>query len=303
MNLENYIKEKILSFGFDLVGITDIEIPEHIREVYLKWIENKYHADMSYMENTFEKRTNLKNVWSDVKSVIVVAKNYYKSVKYKNYKISIYALSKDYHRVMKKKLIKIFKELSSELKFDFRVYVDAGPILEKVFAQKAGLGWQGKNSILINPKMGSYLFLGIVLVDIKLRTDDPFVYDFCGKCNKCILSCPTNAVLDNRTVDANKCISYWTIEYKGDEIKIEYKDWIFGCDICQIICPWNSKAVETDWDEFKILHILNYSLEELLHLSEDQYNELFKSMPIKRANYKRFRRNLEHIYGNMPLLR
>ncbi len=303
MNLENYIKQKILDFGFDLVGIADIEIPEKNKKAYLNWLNNNYHADMNYMKDTVEKRTNLKNVWSDVKSVIVVAKNYYKFVKYKDYKISIYALSKDYHKVMKKKLIKIFKELSSELKFNFKVYVDTGPILEKAFAQKAGLGWQGKNSILINPRIGSYLFLGIVLVDIELKTDNPFVYDFCGKCNKCISSCPTNAILDNRTIDANKCISYWTIEYKGDEIKIKYKNWIFGCDICQIVCPWNNNAVETDWDEFKILNILDYSLEELLHLSEDEYNELFKGMPIKRANYKRFKRNLEHIYGNRPLLR
>ncbi|MEO0145114.1 MAG: tRNA epoxyqueuosine(34) reductase QueG [candidate division WOR-3 bacterium] len=300
MSIENYIKNKILESGFDLVGITDIYIPEYIKSAFLNWINKGFYADMDYMKNNLEKRLNLKKVWENVRSVIVVGKNYYKSVQYKDYKISIYALSKDYHKVMKKKLLKIFKELSKELNFNFKIYVDTGPILEKVFAQKAGLGWQGKNSILINPKLGSYIFLSVILVDIELKPDKPFMYDFCGKCNNCILACPTNAILNNRTVDANKCISYWTIEYKGDEIKIEYNDWVFGCDVCQVVCPWNNKAIETDWKEFKVLDVLNYSLVELLNLTEDEYNKLFQGMPIKRANYKRFKRNIMHIMGKVP---
>jgi epoxyqueuosine reductase len=293
--IKEEIKKKILGIGFDLVGFTDIEVPEYAKKNFIYWIENNYYGDMNYMKETIDKRLDIKKVWKDAKSVIVVGKNYYKNVHYKNYKISIYALSKDYHKVIKKKLLKIFKELSKEFKFNFKIYVDTGPILEKVFAQKAGLGWQGKNSILINPKLGSYIFLGVILLDIDLAPDKPFIYDFCGKCNRCINACPTNAILNNRIIDANKCISYWTIEYKGDEIKIKFKDWIFGCDICQIVCPWNNKAVETDWKEFKLLDVLNYSLEELLNLNENEYNELFKGMPIKRANYKRFRRNIKHV--------
>jgi epoxyqueuosine reductase len=293
--IKEEIKKKILGIGFDLVGFTDIEVPEYAKKNFIYWIESNYYGDMNYMKETIDKRLDIKKVWKDAKSVVVVGKNYYKNVHYKNHKISIYALSKDYHKVIKKKLLKIFKELSKEFKFNFKIYVDTGPILEKVFAQKAGLGWQGKNSILINPKLGSYIFLGVILLDIDLEPDKPFIYDFCGKCNRCINACPTNAILNNRIIDANKCISYWTIEYKGDEIKIKFKDWIFGCDICQIVCPWNNKAIETDWKEFKLLDVLNYSLEELLNLNENEYNELFKGMPIKRANYKRFKRNIKHV--------
>ncbi|MEO0202448.1 MAG: tRNA epoxyqueuosine(34) reductase QueG [candidate division WOR-3 bacterium] len=300
MKVEEIIKNKILENGFDLVGITDTKIPQQVKQAFLDWIKNNFYAQMNYMKETFEKRLDLKKVWEDVKSVIVVGKNYYKHVQYKDYKISIYALSKDYHKVMKKKLLKIFKELSRDLKFNFRIYVDSGPILEKVFAQKAGIGWQGKNSLLISPKFGSFIFIGIILVDIELEIDNPFVNDFCGNCNKCILACPTKAIVKERTIDSNKCISYWTIEYKGKEINLNYKDWIFGCDICQIVCPWNKKAKETDWEEFKVLHVLKYSLNELLKLNENEYNEIFKGMPIKRANYKRFKRNILHIMGKDP---
>lgn len=292
--IENEIKNHILKNGFDLVGITDIEIPEKIRNSFINWIKNNHHGEMKYMEN-MEKRLNLKAIWEDVKSVIVVAKNYYKKVQYKNYKISIYALSKDYHKVIRKKLIKIFREFSRKYSFNFKVYVDSGPVLEKVLAQKAGLGWQGKNSLLINPKFGSYIFLAVILVDIELKPDKPFLYDYCGKCNKCIKSCPTGAILENRTIDAKKCISYLTIEYKGENIPIPYKDWIFGCDICQIACPWNTKAKETDWEEFKKLEVLEYSLYELLKLKKEEYDRIFQGMPIKRANFERFKRNILHI--------
>ena len=173
--IKEEIKKRILEFGFDLIGFTDTQIPDHIKKTYIYWIENNYFGDMNYMKQTMDKRLDINKVWKDVKSVIVVGKNYYKSIHYKNYKISIYALSKDYHKVIKKKLLKIFMELSKEFQFNFKIYVDTGPILEKVFAQKAGIGWQGKNSILINPKFGSYIFLGVILLDIYLEPDKPFI--------------------------------------------------------------------------------------------------------------------------------
>ncbi len=306
MELSTYIKSLLKSEGFDLVGITDTEVPEYAREAFIRWLEEGMHADMDYMEKWKEKRLNLKLLWEDVQSVVVVGKNYYNppdSWKRDDYRIAMYAWGKDYHKVMKKKLIRVGKRLEEEYGIDFRAYVDTGPILEKVFGQKAGLGWQGRNSLLINPRMGSYFFIGILLLNVKLNYDEPFAYDFCGKCNRCVQACPTGAIRGDRLVDARKCISYWTIEYRGEEIPEEIREkmdsWLFGCDICQEVCPWNSKARPTDWEQFHLRRELQeFSIYDILRITQEDWRIFSMGSAIKRTKLKGIKRNARAILEN-----
>ena len=296
-----YVKGLLLDEGFDLVGVTDPEVPEYARESFIRWLEEGMHADMEYMERWRDRRLNMKLLWEDVRSVVVVAKSYYTPWKVPSeYRIARYAWGKDYHRVMKKKLIRVGKRLRGEMGIEFRAYVDTGPILEKVFGQKAGLGWQGRNSLLINPRMGSYFFLGVLLLDVELEYDSPFAHDFCGKCNRCVQACPTGAIRGDRLVDARKCISYWTIEYRGEEIPDEIAEkmdsWLFGCDICQEVCPWNSKARPTDWREFQPREeIFQLNIYDIARMSEEEWKAFSRASAIKRARLDGIRRNARAI--------
>ncbi len=300
------VKQLCYQEGFDLVGITDTEVPEYAKEAFLKWLSLNLHAGMDYMERRKEERLNLRKLWKDARSVVVVAKSYYYPVKYGAYRIARYALGKDYHKVMKKKLVRIGKRLKEEYSIDFRAYVDTGPILEKVFAQKAGLGWQGKNTLLINPRMGSYLFLGILLLNVELEKDEPFVYDFCGRCTRCIDACPTQAIRKDRLVDANRCISYWTIENRSlhipDTIASKMDGWLFGCDICQEVCPWNTKAKPTDWKEFLPREdLLRWNILDILNMTRKDWEVFARSSAIKRAKLEGIKRNAKYILRGNPL--
>ena len=296
-DLTLYIKGLLLDEGFDLVGVTDPEVPEYARKAFIRWLEEGMHADMEYMERWKDKRLDMKLLWDEVKSVVVVGKNYYVDWNPDApYRIARYAWGKDYHKVIKKRLLRVGKRLKREKGIEFRAYVDTGPILEKVLGQKAGLGWQGRNSLLINPKIGSYFFIGVLLLDVELEYDSPFAHDFCGKCNRCVQACPTGAIRGDRLVDARKCISYWTIEYRGDEIPDEIAEkmdsWLFGCDICQEVCPWNSKAKPTDWDEFKPRkELFEFSIYDILRMSEEEWKVFSRASAIKRARLEGIRRN------------
>ncbi|MFH1050092.1 MAG: tRNA epoxyqueuosine(34) reductase QueG [bacterium] len=250
MNFKNRLVEHALENGFlDLKIAGAFPLDEEF--VYFKqWLESGYHADMSYLERNTGKRSDVGKVLEKAKSVIVLSHPYFpdnsdyipKKLKYEG-KIALFAKGRDYHKVIYKKLCKVAK-LTTEIHPDsqYKCYVDTGPILEKQWAVRSGIGWQGKNSLINNRKYGSYFFIGIIITTLELEPDKP-IKDYCGTCTKCLDACPTKAIVEPKVIDARRCISYWTIECKSDtmpeEIRKNLSGWAYGCDICQDVCPWN----------------------------------------------------------------
>lgn len=308
--LTHKIKQKAIELGFSKVGIAKAEKLLDEAERLRRWLERKYHADMFWLENNFEKRINPENILPDAKSIIVVGLNYFQKIppaKKEQGKISIYALGKDYHIVLKSKLenlLNFIKEICPDV--SAKIYVDTGPVMEKVWAVRAGLGWIGKHTNLITKEFGSWIFLGVLICDLELEYDEPMA-DFCGKCTRCINACPTSAIVEPYVLDSNKCISYWTIEFKGENfpegIKKKFGNLIFGCDICQEVCPWNIKfQKETTVEEFKAFeHNINPDLFKLSNLTVDEFNLLYKFSPIKRAKFFGFMRNVRNAISNLTL--
>jgi len=297
--MHDLIKEKATELGFDLCGIAPVRPLEDHGNRFLNWLEMGYHSRMSYMERNKEKRIDPGLLIEGSKSVIVVGMNYYREYNPPENKpiFSRYALGKDYHRVMKDRLY-VLLDLMKKKKagIEGRVFVDSAPVLERAWAEEAGLGWTGKNSMLINRDTGSFFFLGVLITNIELEYDKPSTKDYCGKCRKCIDACPTGAILENRTIDSNRCLSYLTIENK-DDIPTEYAEKagrrVFGCDICQEVCPWNNKAEETVIEEFEPLpEILDYTTIEWKNITEDQFYHIFSESAVLRAGYKGFMRNI-----------
>ena len=293
-NLKNMIKD----LGFELVSFLSLkEVENDIKDKYLKWLEKGYHAEMNYMENNIEVRFNIKNLLKEYNSMIVLGLNYYQDKREgfgKN--ISVYAYGRDYHKTIKGKLKKIIAFLKRN-GIKARGFTDSAPILEKYLAQKAGLGWQGKNSLIINRKLGSYFFLAEILTDFDFKEKPKIVTEHCGKCRRCMDACPTGAIVEDKIIDSNKCISYLTIEYKGDlekEMALKMQDLIFGCDICQEVCPWNGKIIQTKELDFKYRYT-GIDLSDLKFLKEEEFKEFFKGSPIKRAGFKHFKRQIERV--------
>ena len=298
--LSNIIREKASELGFCLSGITNAKPFIDEGEKLKTWLNNGYNADMKWFERTVEKRINPSFVLPEVKSIIILALNYYNEVEHKNEKstgkISKYALGKDYHEVMDEKLqsmIAFLKSLYPESKFLY--YADTGPVMERELAQRAGLGWIGKNTNLINIKKGSFFFLGSIFTDLEIAYDQPEI-NHCGSCTKCIDACPTKALIHPYVLDSNKCISYLTIEYKGETIPTEFvgkfDGWVFGCDVCQDVCPWNRFAKQTMEPAFKPILEPNIDLVKWLSISEEEFKIKFKDSPVKRAKHKGFKRNI-----------
>ncbi|CUT03618.1 tRNA epoxyqueuosine(34) reductase QueG [Candidatus Kryptobacter tengchongensis] len=306
--LTEKIKRKGIELGFSKIGIAKVEKLEHEGIKLSEWLAKGYHADMKWMEKNFDKRTNPQNILPEAKSIIVVALNYFQKIspaKIDQGKISIYALGQDYHIVLKSKLEKLLnfiRELVPDVKA--KIYTDTGPVMEKAWATRAGLGWIGKHTNLITKEFGSWLFLGEIICDIELEYDEPMA-DLCGKCTRCINACPTNAIVEPYVLDSTKCISYWTIEYKGksfpEDISKKFGNLIFGCDICQDVCPWNLKfQKETDVLEFKAFdYNINPDLLNLSKLSEDEFKFLYKLSPLKRAKFLGFMRNVKNAIKNL----
>ncbi len=260
---------------------------------------------MNWLEKRKQERKNISKYFPEVKSIISVAINYFTGTNNQitsngksNFQISNYAWGKDYHIIVRQKLDKLLdyiKEISSQNVHGFGC-VDTSPLMEKQWAQRGGLGWQGKNTILINDQYGSWLFLGELLLDIPLEYDEPFLTDLCGSCTACIDACPSNALSEYR-LDATKCNSYLTIEHKGkfDETqKNNLNGWIYGCDICQQVCPWNKKNQKyTKEDSFKpIRQIRKYSNMDWLKIDDNSFRKIFTDSPIRRIKYDRFLRNI-----------
>lgn len=307
-NLKEEIKTEAYNLGFSHIGFTTTEKPPHF-ETYLNWVENGFAADMQYLKrkDAIAKRENPSLILQDCKSIIVFALPYTPSQPQNTSdpKIASYALGPDYHQVIPSLLEKIIELIKIRINWDqliYKIYTDTGPILEKEFAQKAGLGWIGKNSCLITPDVGSYIFLSEILINIEFDSDSIFETDHCGTCTRCIEACPTACILPNRTIDSNKCISYLTIESRKPIPEVYRKTvngWIFGCDICQQVCPWNIRFAKTPKPNyFKIQeNIKSIEFSSALQLEKHQFKKEFENSPILRTKYEGFIRNFL-IYAN-----
>lgn len=300
---EKIIQSLAKKVGFDLVGFAKVEELTEETEKLVMWIENKYHAGMDYLERNLEKRKNVKELFPDANSVISVGLNYYNDEKYSdklNYgKVSRYAWGEDYHFVMWDMMDELIKLIKHEINvFEGKRYVDSAPVMDKVWAIKSGLGWMGKNSNIINKNIGSYFFIGNIINNLKLDSGN-LINDFCGTCTDCIESCPTDAIVSSRVIDSNKCISYLTIENKKeipDEFIGKFDSWIFGCDICQEVCPWNIKfAVKTKTMRFLKSENVELNLNDVMNYDNEKFSQKFNRSPIKRAKLSGLKRNAEHL--------
>ena len=295
----DFIKRKALELGFSSCGISKARFLSEEEEKFEKWLSNGYQGNMSYLARNIDKRLDPRILVPESKSVISLTYNYYppkKLIDKNNFIISKYAYGRDYHKVLKKKLKQLFNKMKEKIgDINGRVFVDSAPIHERAWAKLSGLGWIGKNSLLINKDVGSYFFIAEIICDLELEYDVP-VSDRCGNCTRCIDACPTNAITQAQVIDSNKCISYLTIENKDSipkELKNEMNQSIFGCDICQDICPWNRFSTPHDEKEF----LPNQKLKKLrkkdwIELTEETFNRIFEGSAIKRAKYKGLKKNI-----------
>ncbi|MFN8672746.1 MAG: tRNA epoxyqueuosine(34) reductase QueG [Candidatus Sericytochromatia bacterium] len=296
-NLTTKIKEYAYDLGFSLIGITNSEEIGNI-DFYNQWIENGYAGEMEYLKRNIEKRHNPKELLPETKSIVCLAYNYYTNYEPKKFKIAKYALNNDYHDFFKEKINLLFEYIKTlDPSITGRTYVDTAPILERELAVRAGLGWIGKNTLLVNNKKGSYFLLGEIFLNIDLNYDNPFNKNHCGSCNRCMIACPTNAIIKEGVLDASKCISYLTIESKNnipEEHINNLNGYILGCDICQDVCPWNKTFASITHEENfqKRPWIDNLDIEDLLKLDQETFSKTFKNSPIKRAKLKGFLRNI-----------
>lgn len=295
------IKKKAEELGFQKVGIAKAEKTPQEKSDLDSWLMQGNHASMAWMMNRKDERGNIHKYFPEARSVIAVGMNYYTGNDQEDlrsdYKFSNYAWGDDYHTVLKKQLyqlLKWIKENNSKVKGV--VCVDTSPVMDKVWAQRGGLGWIGKHTNLISRDLGSWLFLGELILDLELDYDAPFEEDLCGTCLACIESCPTQA-LDEYKIDAGKCISYLTIEHRGElpESQSDLHGWIYGCDVCQEVCPWNEKfAIETKTGEFQPRkEIVEFISEDWDSLDEDSFKRIFKDSAVKRTKYVGLKRNID----------
>lgn len=289
-----------LQVGFDACGISKAEhLPE--QETHFRsWLSEGYNGEMSFLERNIDKRFDPRELVPNAKSVISVILSYYPGnpdITARSPRISRYALCPDYHQVLKDKLHQLLELIRNEFgKVEGRAFVDSAPVLEKTWAAKAGLGWIGKNSLLINPKFGTFVFIGELIVDLDISPNQERVEDRCGSCTRCIDACPTKAIVSPRVINANKCIAYLTIEKESTLSTLEKNSlngWAYGCDICQEACPWNGKiplSINKEMQPDK--EIINLSSTNLSEISEDEFKRVFFTSPILRAGYKKFKSNM-----------
>ena len=295
------IKTEALRIGFLSCGIAKADFLEDEASNLDNWLKNNYHGEMKYMENYFDKRLDPRLLVDDAKSVISLSYNYFPTELQRNdsYKIAKYAYGQDYHHVIKSKL----KELSVFIQDNIgdvqgRAFVDSAPIMERSWAAKSGIGWKGKNSLVIQKQQGSFFFLSELVVDLDLEYDTPMT-DHCGTCTKCIDTCPTSAILPNNTVDGSKCISYFTIELKDNipnEFKDQFDNWAFGCDICQDVCPWNRFSKPHNEPLFTPKsELLSMNKKDWEEITEDVFSKVFKKSAVKRTKFSGLQRNISFL--------
>ena len=296
----SFIKENAIKLGFHKVGIAKASRTESEKNNLEAWLDKGYHGTMNWISKRKDERGDIFSYYPDAKSVVVLALNYNVGLNQNdlssNYKISKYAWGDDYHLVLKSKLYKLLK-IINDINPDIKGVVcsDTSPIMEKVWAQKAGLGWQGKHTNLITRDYGSWVFLGELILDVELDTDLVFDDDLCGSCTACIDACPTSALTDYQ-IDSNKCISYLTIENRGPTIdeNLDLDNWIYGCDICQEVCPWNGKRIQISKEEsfYPREKIIFNDDEDWESLDEDNFRNIFKKSAVKRTKFSGLKRNI-----------
>ena len=310
--LADSIKEWGRELGFQQVGITGVDLGEH--EAHLeRWLAAGYHGEMDYMAAHGSKRSHPEQLVPGTLRVVSLRMDYLPGDTHmaeqlahpeKAY-VSRYALGRDYHKLIRKRLQQLAERIQKVIgPFGFRAFVDSAPVLEKAVAQQAGLGWIGKNTLVLNRKAGSWFFLGDLFVDIALPVDEPTARDHCGSCHACLDICPTEAFVGERVLDARKCISYLTIELKGSipvELRSKIGNRVFGCDDCQIVCPWNRFAKPTQQTDFQPRHSLdNAELATLFRWTEDEFLSRTEGSPLRRTGYQNWLRNLAVGLGNAP---
>ncbi|WP_299004667.1 tRNA epoxyqueuosine(34) reductase QueG [uncultured Tenacibaculum sp.] len=298
----NFIKEQAKRLGFLECGIAKADFLEEEAPRLEKWLQNGYHGEMHYMENHFDKRLDPRLLVDGAKSVISLSYNYFPSEVQQegSYKISKYAYGQDYHHIIKDKLRELLQLINDEIgEVSGRCFVDSAPVLERAWAQKSGLGWNGKHSLLIQKQQGSFFFLAELIIDLELEYDEPFKTDHCGSCTRCIDACPTQAILPNNTVDGSKCISYLTIELKDaipSEFKGEMQDWMFGCDVCQDVCPWNRFSQPHEESLFMPQeNLLQMTKRDWQELTQETFSKVFKKSAVKRTKFTGLLRNIDFI--------
>lgn len=301
-NLAQIIKQKAISLGFSFCGISKAAFLEDEAPRLENWLKKKMHGEMHYMANYFDKRLDPRLLVDGAKSVISVLCNYYTTKKQLDAeapKISKYALGEDYHTVVKDKLYQLLNFIKEQVgDINGRVFVDSAPVMDKVWAKKSGLGWMGKNSNLINKQQGSFFFIGEIILDLELPEDGP-IKDYCGTCTRCIEACPTEAIVEPYVVDGSKCISYYTIELKSEipkEVKGKFENWVFGCDICQDVCPWNRFSKPHNEPRFEPeFSLLEMTKKDFENLTEESFKKVFKKSAVKRAKFNGLKRNVEFL--------
>lgn len=297
MSFSEEIKKEALRLGFDACGISPADNSGE-EERYMKWIEDNWHADMHYMARNIDKRVDPRLLVEGAKSIISVALNYYPHKKQASHapQFAYYAYGKDYHDVIRGKLKKLFEFISArQPELTGRYFSDSAPVLERFWAAQAGIGFVGKNSLLIIPGKGSFFFLGELIIDIELEYDSP-IAENCGSCTRCLDGCPTSAIEEPYKVNANKCISYQTIENRGEissYVAPRLKNYVFGCDICQKVCPWNRVSTPHNTMEFMPNDsFMNLDLKKMLEMDEEEYREVFRGSAVKRAKFAGLKRNV-----------
>ncbi|MFZ9587425.1 MAG: tRNA epoxyqueuosine(34) reductase QueG [Crocinitomicaceae bacterium] len=294
------IIQKAKELGFFHIGFSKATFLEEEAPRLEQWLSNNYQGKMSYMENHFDKRLDPRLLVDDAKTVISLLFNYYTDQKQTDQeapKISTYAYGEDYHHVIKDKLKELMAFMQAEIgEVHGRGFVDSAPVMDKAWAKKAGLGWIGKNANLITRQQGSFFFIADLIVDIEIEADGP-ITDYCGTCTRCIDACPTEAIVQPYVVDGSKCISYLTIELKDELVPKEFSgkmdNWMFGCDICQDVCPWNRFSVLHNEDRFlPTPTLLDLSKDDWQNLQEEGFQILFQRSAVKRTKFKGLKRNI-----------
>lgn len=309
MRIEERLKSQARALGFDLVGVARLG-PAETAPLFDEWLARGFAGDMSYLERGADKRGDPRRVFANVSSAVVVGMNYGGTAPAGP--VARYARGDDYHDVMTERLRALHAWLNAELGRDVagKAYVDTGPILERDLARKAGLGWFGKNTMLINPEMGSFFFIGALLLDVELAPDAPFEADRCGTCTRCLDACPTDAFVAPHVLDATRCISYLTIELKGDipeELHAGVGANVYGCDICQDVCPWN---VRFSLDAREAAFAPRESIggkdartlaRDVLAMDDESFRAAFRNSPMKRAKLRGLKRNSAVVLGNVGM--
>jgi epoxyqueuosine reductase len=311
-SLTSAVKAEAHRLGFDLVGITTPDPPPHI-EVYERWLAQGFHGEMHYLaqDRARQRRADPRQILPECRSIVVLGVRYWAPASTNqpaaagSGRVAAYAWGDDYHEVLPERLhaLVAFIERQVGAAVSNRCYTDTGPVLERDLAQRAGLGWIGKNTCLIHPQQGSYFFLAEIFLGIELEPDPPFLTDHCGSCRRCIDACPTDCILPDRTLDARRCISYLTIELKGDlpaDLRPQLGNWVFGCDVCQQVCPWNIRFAVPQGDPAFAPRpgIPEPVLADELALSQEEFSTKFRRSPVKRACWSGYRRNLQAVLEN-----